>query len=223
MSKLKVAVLISGRGSNMGSLARACMDPDFPAEIVLVLSNRPNVLGLELAREHDLPIRVVDHTAYPDREAHEEAICAAMTEAGAELVCMAGYMRIVGQTLLGKWRGKVVNIHPSLLPSFRGVDTHERAIDAGVRVHGCTVHYVSPELDAGPIIAQAVVPLHPNDDAETLSTRVLDMEHKLYPHAVRLIAEKMVRWSGDEAVEDRKVTIDDVLMLPEIKTAEDQA
>ena len=220
MSKLKLAILISGRGSNMGALARACMDPDYPAEIVMVISNRPNVSCQELAREHDLPIRVIDHTEFDSRESHEEAMCAAMSEAGAELVCMAGYMRIVGQTLLGKWRGKVVNIHPSLLPAFRGVDTHERAIDAGVRVHGCTVHFVSPELDAGPIIAQAVVPVCPHESADDLGARVLEMEHRLYPPAVALVANKLVRWSGDEAVEDRKVDTNDVLHFPPVPQGE---
>ncbi|MEN0040124.1 MAG: phosphoribosylglycinamide formyltransferase [Pseudomonadota bacterium] len=214
MSKLKLAILISGRGSNMGAIARACMDPDFPAEIVLVISNRPKVEGLELAREHDLPIRVIDQDEFDTREDHEEAICTAMTEVGAELVCMAGYMRIVTQTLLGKWRGKVVNIHPSLLPAFRGVDTHVRAIDAGVRVHGCTVHFVSPELDAGPIIAQAVVPVCPHETPEHLAELVLEMEHKLYPHAIELIAKRLVRWSGDEAVEDHQIDVHDVLYLP---------
>jgi len=213
MAKLKIAVLISGRGSNMGSLARAAMDPDFPAEIVMVLSNRPNVGGIDLAMEHDLPFTVVDHTEYPDRETHEVAINAALEEAGAELICLAGYMRILTDTLIKKWRGKILNIHPSLLPSFRGVDTHERALDRGVRIHGCTVHFVNTELDGGPIVLQGAVPVLPDDDADSLGTRVLELEHELYPKAVALIADKKVRWSGNDEVSDVDVTTQDVLTI----------
>ena len=215
MAKLKVAILISGRGSNMGALARAAIDPDFPVEIVLVLSNRPKVPGLDLAAEHGLPVRVVDQADYDDRLDHEAAITEVLKEVGAKLVCLAGYMRILSPDFVKTWRGEIVNIHPSLLPAFRGIETHERALATGVRVHGCTVHFVSSELDAGPIIAQAVVPVLPGDDEEALSARVLEAEHKLYPHALRLIAERRVRWSGDERVVDQSVTGPDVLMLPE--------
>lgn len=184
----------------MGALARATMDPDFPAEIVMVLSNRPNVAGLELAAQHGIPIRVIDHKEFEDRDSHDDAVSAALRESGADTICLAGYMRILGDAFVSQWRGHLVNIHPSLLPSFRGVDTHARALEAGVRIHGCTVHFVNSELDGGPIIAQAAVPVLPGDTEDTLGARVLEAEHQLYPHALALIADKKVRWSGDDAV-----------------------
>jgi len=214
MSKLKIAVMISGRGSNMGALARAAMDPDFPAEIALVLSNKPHVAGLDLAQEHGIPIKVVDHTSFDSREAHEEAVTEALQEAGAEMVCLAGYMRILGDGFVAQWRGRLINIHPSLLPAFRGVDTHERALERGVRIHGCTVHFVNSELDGGPIIAQAAVPVVPGDTAESLSERVLEAEHELYPHALSLIAQQKVRWSGDDAVKDADLTAEESSRFP---------
>ena len=213
MTKLKVAVLISGRGSNMGSLARAAMDPDYPVEIVLVLSNKPNVAGLDLAQEHGLTIQVVDQKAYESREDHEQAVTEALVASGAELICLAGYMRILGDGFVNDWRGRLINIHPSLLPSFIGLDTHARALERGVRVHGCTVHFVNNELDAGPIIAQAAVPVAPGDTEESLSARVLEAEHKLYPQALRLIAEQKVRWTGDQAVRDIDASAEDVALL----------
>lgn len=213
MKKLKIAVLISGRGSNMGSLARAAMDPEFPVEIVLVLSNRPNVAGLELAQEHGIPIRVVDHKSFDSREAHEDAVTEAIKASSAEFICLAGYMRILGDGFVAQWRGKLINIHPSLLPSFRGVDTHERALERGVRIHGCTVHFVNTELDGGPIIAQAAVRVEPNDTPESLATRVLEAEHKLYPHALSLIANQQVRWSGGDAVHDGNIRGEEVALL----------
>ncbi len=215
MAKLRCAVMISGRGSNMGALARAVMDPDYPAEIALVLSNRPNVTGLDLAQEHGIPIRVVDHGQFETREDHEDEVTSALEEAGTELVCLAGYMRILTETFINHWRGKIINIHPSLLPSFRGVDTHERALERGVRIHGCSVHFVNADLDAGPIIAQAAVPVLPDDDADTLSERVLEMEHKLYPAALRLIAERRIRWSGDASVAIANVASEDIALFPD--------
>ena len=190
----------------MGSLARAAMDPDYPVEIVLVLSNKPNVAGLDLAQEHGLTIQVVDQKAYDNREDHDRAVTKAIRESCAELVCMAGYMRILGDEFVSAWRGRLINIHPSLLPSFIGLDTHARALERGVRIHGCTVHFVNNELDAGPIIAQAAVPVVPSDTEDTLAARVLEAEHKLYPHALRLIAEQKVRWTGDQAVRDMNAT-----------------
>lgn len=214
MKKLKVAVLISGRGSNMGSLARATMDPDFPAEIALVLSNKPHAAGLELAQEHGIDIRVIDHKEFEDRDSHDDAMTEALEEAGAELVCLAGYMRILGEGFVNAWRGRLINIHPSLLPSFRGVETHERALERGIRIHGCSVHFVSAELDAGPIIAQSAVPVVPGDTPDTLADRVLEAEHELYPHALALIASNKVRWSGDSAVADKDVSQNDVAIFP---------
>ena len=205
--------MISGRGSNMGALARAAMDPDYPVEIVLVLSNKPHAGGLELALEHGLPIRVVDQSAYDSRSDHERAVTEALQESGAELICMAGYMRILEEAFVNEWRGRLINIHPSLLPSFTGLDTHARALERGVRIHGCTVHFVNNELDAGPIIAQAAVAVEPADDEDSLAARVLDAEHKLYPQALRLIAEEKVRWTGDNSVSDSSSTADDVAFL----------
>ena len=197
----------------MGALARAAMASSFPAEIVLVLSNRPHVAGLELAQEHGIAIRVVDHKEFETREDHEDAVNEVLKESGAELVCLAGWMRILGDGFINQWRGKLINIHPSLLPSFRGIDTHERALERGVRIHGCTVHFVNAELDGGPIIAQTAVPVLPDDTAEILSERVLEAEHSLYPNALALIASKKIRWSGDDVVKDMDVEVSDVAVL----------
>lgn len=197
----------------MGSLARAAMDPDYPVEIVMVLSNKPNVAGLDLAQEHGLPIRVVDQKAYDSRAEHELAVTQALKDAGTELVCMAGYMRILEEKFVNEWRGRLINIHPSLLPSFTGLETHARALERGVRVHGCTVHFVNNELDAGPIIAQAALAVEPGDDEDSLAARVLECEHKLYPHALRLIAEEKVRWTGDNSVSSNKATAQDMALI----------
>lgn len=213
MSKLKVAILISGRGSNMGALARAAMDPAFPAEIVMVLSNRPNAPGLDLAREHGLATRVMDSKAFEERSDHDAAMTQALEESGAELICLAGFMRILGDDFINRWRGRLINIHPSLLPSFIGLNTHARALERGVRIHGCTVHFVTNELDAGPIIAQSAVRVEPGDDETSLAQRVLVSEHKLYPHALKLIAEQKVRWSGDSAVHHSRATAEDVAVF----------
>ncbi|MGI9364719.1 MAG: phosphoribosylglycinamide formyltransferase [Rhizobiaceae bacterium] len=213
MAKLKVAILISGRGSNMGSLARAAMDPAFPAEIVLVVSNRPQAAGLQQAREHGLATQVVDSKAFDQRTDHDAAVNKALEESGAELVCMAGYMKILGDEFISRWRGRLVNIHPSLLPSFIGLDTHARALERGVRIHGCTVHFVNNELDAGPIVAQAAVRVEPGDDEATLGQRVLAAEHKLYPHALRLIAEQKVRWSAENVVHHSETKATDIALF----------
>ncbi len=186
--KTRVAILISGRGSNMVSLIEAARAPDFPAEIVLVLSNRPDAAGLARAAEAGIAVKAIDHTAYPDRVSFDAALDAELRTAGIELVCLAGFMRIFTPGFVEGWAGRMLNIHPSLLPLFKGTHTHERALEAGVRLHGCTVHYVVPELDAGPIVAQAAVPVLPDDDADTLSARVIVQEHRLYPAALAVIA-----------------------------------
>ncbi|KQQ04394.1 phosphoribosylglycinamide formyltransferase [Methylobacterium sp. Leaf122] len=186
--KKRVAILISGRGSNMVSLIEAARAPDYPAEIVLVLSNRPDAAGLDRARAAGIPARAIDHKAFPDRARFDAALQAELDEAGIELIVLAGFMRILTDAFVEAWGGRMINIHPSLLPLFKGTHTHERALDAGVRLHGCTVHYVVPELDAGPIVAQAAVPVLPGDDADTLSARVIVQEHRLYPAALALIA-----------------------------------
>ena len=188
MTKKRVAILISGRGSNMASLIEAARTPDYPAEIVLVLSNRPDAAGLDRAREAGIPAHAIDHKAFPDRTSFDAALQAELDEAGIELIVLAGFMRILTDAFVEAWTGRMINIHPSLLPLFKGTHTHERALEAGVRLHGCTVHYVVPELDAGPIVAQAAVPVLPGDDAETLSARVIVQEHRLYPAALALIA-----------------------------------
>lgn len=186
--KKRVAILISGRGSNMVSLIEAARAPDYPAEIVLVLSNRPDAAGLDRARAAGIPARAIDHKAFPDRAGFDAALQAELEGAGIELIVLAGFMRILTDAFVEAWAGRMINIHPSLLPLFKGTHTHERALEAGVRLHGCTVHYVVPELDAGPIVAQAAVPVLPGDDADTLSARVIVQEHRLYPAALALIA-----------------------------------
>lgn len=183
--KRRVAVLISGRGSNMQALLRAAADPDYPAEIVLVASNVPEAPGLATAAAAGVPTSVVDHRGFRrDRAAHEAALQAVLHGAGAELVCLAGYMRLLTPYLVGLWAGRMLNIHPSLLPAFPGLHTHERALAAGATLHGCTVHLVTEATDEGPILAQAAVPVLPGDDAERLAARVLAAEHRLYPAAL---------------------------------------
>jgi phosphoribosylglycinamide formyltransferase-1 len=193
VARLKTAVLISGRGSNLQALIDACGDPAFPAEIRLVISNRPGAAGLERARAAGIPSRVIDHKAYLDRAGFDDAIDRALTEVGIELVCLAGFMRMLGDGFVAKWRDRLVNIHPSLLPAFKGLHTHERALAAGVRFTGCTVHFVRPAMDDGPIIVQAAVLVLPGDDAARLAERVLAAEHQAYPLALRFIAERRVK------------------------------
>lgn len=198
VSKLKLGVLISGRGSNLQALIDACAAPDFPAEIALVLSNKADAFGLERAAKAGIPTAVVSHRDHPgDKPGFEAAMDATLRQAGVELVCLAGFMRILSERFVEGWRDRLVNIHPSLLPSFKGLDTHARALATGVRFHGCTVHIVRPAMDDGPIIAQAAVPVLPDDDAHALAERVLEQEHRLYPHAIRLIAEGRARVEGE--------------------------
>ncbi|MEJ0018010.1 MAG: phosphoribosylglycinamide formyltransferase [Acetobacteraceae bacterium] len=185
----RTAVLISGRGSNMAALIAATQAQDHPAEIVLVVANRPDAAGLALARDAGVPALAIDHRPFRgDRAAHEAAIDAALREAGVEIVCLAGYMRLLTPLLVDRWNGGMLNIHPSLLPAFPGLHTHERALAAGVRLHGCTVHLVTQTMDEGPILAQAAVPVMPDDTAETLAARVLVQEHIVYPLALRHFA-----------------------------------
>ena len=183
--RTRVAVLISGRGSNMTALIEAARDPDYPAAVALVLSNEPEAAGLRAAAEAGIPTAVLDHRPHGrDREAHERAIDVALREAGIELVCLAGYMRLLTPWLVRRWEGRMLNIHPSLLPAFPGLHTHERALAAGVRLHGCTVHLVTEAMDAGPILGQAAVAVRADDTADTLAARVLAQEHGLYPAAL---------------------------------------
>ncbi len=195
----KVGILISGRGSNMLSLIAAARGNDFPAEIALVLSNRAEAGGLERARAAGIPAHAVPSRAYGrDRAAHEAALCAALDEAGVELVCLAGYMRLFTPYFVQRWAGRMLNIHPSLLPAFPGVDTHARALAAGVKLHGCTVHLVTEGMDEGPILAQAAVPVLSGDTEEALAARVLAQEHLLYPAALR----RFIEGDGSDAAAD---------------------
>jgi len=202
----KVAVLISGRGSNMQSLVRACAAPDYPAEIVLVLSNRADAAGLDFAREAGIATAVISHKDFSDRASFDAAMDAEIRRHGAELICLAGFMRLLDARIIEAWRDRMINIHPSLLPSFRGLDTHERALEAGVKLAGCSVHFVRPDVDTGPIIAQAAVPVLPGDTPDSLAARILEQEHLVYPMALRMVAEGRVRVEGDRAIVDAPAT-----------------
>jgi phosphoribosylglycinamide formyltransferase-1 len=194
IAKKRVAVLISGRGSNMAALIEAAKMSDYPAEIALVLSNRPDAAGLVRARQAGISTAVVDHTSFgEDREAFERALDAQLSAHRIDLVCLAGFMRLLTPWLVTRWHGRILNIHPSLLPQFKGLDTHRRALAAGAKEHGATVHFVVAELDAGPIVAQERVPVSEGDTEETLAERVLKVEHRLYPQALRAVAEDRPR------------------------------
>ncbi len=198
--RLKVGVVISGRGSNLQALLDACAAPEFPAEIVLVISNNPGVEGLRRAEKAGVATETINHRDFSDRASFERALTASMEAAGAEVICHAGFMRIVTADYLKHWYNRLINIHPSLLPAFPGLDTHRRALESGVKLHGCTVHYVREEVDVGPIIGQAAVPVREGDDEDSLAARVLDAEHKLYPLCLKLVAEGRVKVAGDRAV-----------------------
>ena len=194
MTRLKLAILISGRGSNMEALLSASEDPDYPARPVLVASNRPDAKGLETAAAAGIPTLAIDHKLYgKDREAFERALDKALTDAGTEIIALAGFMRVLTPWFVTRWDGRMINIHPSLLPKYKGLDTHQRAIDAGDAEAGCTVHWVSAGVDEGEIIAQAAVPILPGDTAETLAARTLPEEHKLYPRALALACQQIRR------------------------------
>ena len=200
MERLALGVLISGRGSNLQALIDACADPTFPARIAVVLSNRADAGGLDRAAAQGIPCAVVPHRDHPDREGFERAVDRVLRDAGVGLVCLAGFMRVLTPWFVGAWANRLINIHPSLLPAFPGLDTHRRALDAGVRFHGCTVHFVRADVDSGPIVVQAAVPVLPDDDEARLAARVLAAEHRCYPLAVRLVAEGRVRIVGGRAV-----------------------
>lgn len=203
MSKLKLGVLISGRGSNLQALIDACANASYPAEIVTVISNRPDAKGLARARAANIATQVIEHTAYGDSESFDRDVDAALQAAGAQLICLAGFMRLLSAWFVDQWPDRIVNIHPSLLPAFKGTDSHAQVLAAGVKLSGCSVHFVRSEMDAGPIIMQAAVPVLPGDNEDSLAARVLAAEHQCYPRAVRLIAENRV------IVEDGRVVITD--------------
>src|SRR5713226_7372117 len=189
MARRRVAVLISGRGANMGALIAAAKEPGYPAEIALVLSNRPEAGGLRRAGAEGIATAVVDHTGFgKDREAFERAVQAHLESHGIDIVCLAGFMRLFTSSFVSRWSGRMINVHPALLPSFKGLHTHERALAAGVKIHGATVHFVVPEVDSGPIIAQGAVAVRDDDSADALAARVLAAELRIYPLALGLVA-----------------------------------
>jgi phosphoribosylglycinamide formyltransferase-1 len=205
MARKRVAIMISGRGSNMTALIEAASDPDYPAEIALVLANRADAGGLVRAAEAGIATAVIDHKAYGSRAEFDAAMDAHLRAESIDLVCLAGFMRLLTDGFVEGWRDRMINIHPSLLPLFPGLDTHERAIEAGMRLTGCTVHFVRAQMDSGPIIGQAAVPIAFDDTADTLSKRVLTAEHQLYPLALALVA------SGLATVENERLRIDSEL------------
>lgn len=205
MARIKTAILLSGRGSNMQALVDAAKDPTYPAEIVRVISNVPGAGGLERAARSGIATTAIDHRDFDGRVSFEDALHAVLTADGVELVCLAGFMRLLTEGFVERWFDRMLNIHPSLLPAYKGLHTHERVLSEGVRFTGCTVHFVRPAMDAGPIIVQAAVPVLPDDDADTLAARVLTAEHRCYPHALRLVAE------GRTTIVDETVIIDGVV------------
>jgi len=214
MARLKLGVLISGRGSNLQALIAACAETTYPAEIVLVLANKPDAMGLEHAREAGIATAVVEHGDFPDRESFDKAVHAQLKDADVEWVCLAGFMRLLSSWFVETWHDRIINIHPSLLPAFKGIDAHAQAIAAGVKLSGCTVHIVRTEMDAGPILVQAAVPLLPDDTEDSLAARILTVEHQCYPLAVRLIAEGRVQIDGDTAIVAMPPDIGDQIISP---------
>lgn len=205
--KLRIAVLISGRGSNMEAIAEACARDLINARIVCVIADRVTATGIQAAARRGLPGIVIDRALHPERDEHEAAVGNALTDSGAELIALAGYMRILSAAFVERYTGRMLNIHPSLLPRYKGLHTHRRALEAGDREHGASVHYVSADLDAGAIICQARVPVMPGDTEDSLSARVLAREHRIYPMAIGLIAEGRVQLKGDRVyLDDRPLT-----------------
>ena len=205
MARLKTGVLISGRGTNLQALLDACADPDFPAEIVSVIANKAGAQGLERARKAGVKASFIDHTLYDEREDFERELDERLREDGVQFIALAGFMRILTPWFVDKWRDRLINIHPSLLPAFKGVHTHERALESGVRIHGATVHYVRPEMDDGPIIGQAAVPVLAGDTPDALAARVLEAEHRLYPACLRLVAEGKARVTAGLVRQDKEL------------------
>jgi len=217
MTRKRVAILISGRGSNMTALIEAAKEPHYPAEVALVLSNRPDAEGLKRAEAARLPTAIVDHARHgKDREAFERALDDTLKARRIDLICLAGFMRLLTPAFVGRWEGRMLNIHPALLPAFKGLDTHERALAAGVKIHGASVHFVVPEMDSGPIVAQGAVAIHDDDTAQTLAARVLAVEHRIYPLALRLVADGRVRIVDGRCVIDGAAAPSSSLIVPEI-------
>jgi phosphoribosylglycinamide formyltransferase-1 len=215
MARKRVAILISGRGSNMAALIEAAGNPTYPAEIALVAANRPDAGGLALARAAGTATSVIDQTTHgKNRETFERDLQATLVEHRIDLVCLAGFMRLLTPLFVSQWQGRLLNIHPALLPAFKGLDTHTRALAAGVKVHGASVHFVVAEMDSGPIIAQAAVPVHDDDTAATLAARVLAVEHRIYPLALRLVADGRVRVVDGRCLIEGGELTNGVLIVP---------
>ena len=215
MSRKRVAVLISGRGSNMAALIEAAKATDYPAEIALIVSSKPDAGGLATARAAGIATEVVDHSAYgKDRAAFERALQAVLEKHRIDLVCLAGFMRILTPWFVGRWQERLLNIHPALLPAFKGLDTHKRALEAGAKVHGATVHFVVPEMDSGPTIAQGAVAVREDDTEESLAARVLRVEHRIYSHALKLVAEGRVRVENGRCLIDGVPVPDTASLVP---------
>lgn len=204
---MRIAIFISGKGSNAGALIKEAERQDFPGEISLLLSNRPKAGGLALAEAHAIPSEVVDHRNFDTREAFDARLHDVLKDYQIDLVCLAGFMRLLTAEFVSRWRDKILNVHPSLLPSYKGLDTHARALEDGVKLSGCTVHFVRAEMDNGPILGQAAVPVLPGDTPELLTDRVKAAEHILYPKALRLVVE------GKARVRGQRVQIDGTLPL----------
>jgi phosphoribosylglycinamide formyltransferase 1 len=215
MNRKRVAILISGRGSNMAALIQAANADDFPAEIALVVSNVPDAGGLTIARAAGVITEVVDHSSYgKDRPAFENALHATLQKYRIELVCLAGFMRLLTPWFVAQWQNRMLNVHPALLPSFKGLDTHKRALEAGVKLHGATVHFVVPEMDSGPIIMQGALAVRDSDDEQTLAARVLTIEHKIYPLALKLVAAGRVQVEGNRCLIRDLTTSESFLITP---------
>lgn len=213
--KIKIGVLVSGSGSNLQSLIDLCADPAIPAEIVSVISNKPDVFALERAKQARIPAHVIDHRIFADRDGFDAALDVQLRCDGVEFVCLAGFMRILTPGFIAGWPDRMVNIHPSLLPLFKGLHTHRQALAAGVRLHGCTVHFVRPALDDGPILIQAAIPVLDGDDEQSLAARVLAAEHQAYPKALRLIAEGRVTVVGNRVmVNNPEYSVPSPLVFP---------
>ena len=210
----RTAVLISGRGSNLEALIAHCAAPAASAEIALVVANRPAAPGLAHARAAGIPAAVIDHRRHEGREGFEAEIDAALKNHDIEMICLAGFMRILSSGFVERWRDRLLNIHPSLLPALRGLDTHRRALDGGLRFHGCTVHLVRAEVDAGPILVQGVVAVRADDTADSLAARVLTLEHRCYPQALELVAAGRVRVEGERVIVDGAAAPEETLINP---------
>lgn len=216
LRKTRCVVLISGRGTNLSAILKATADADYPAEIVAVISNKPEATGLLLAQRAGVATEVVPSQGVTDREVYDQALLAAIDRHQPDLVILAGFMRILTPGFVAHYAGRMINIHPSLLPSFTGMHTHQRALDAGVHVHGCTVHFVTAELDHGPMIAQAAVPVYADDDAAKLAARVLKEEHRIYPAAVRWFAEGRLKVVGQRVLLSNECATPDALIAPSL-------